>query len=146
MSSANRERSLLRRWRVTALIATTCTSLGLASLGVAVADAASYTQCNRYIFVPAGGIGNQCPTEPYQAGGARHTYKGGHAACNSPSCTAIHKWYVAYTSSNASSYKYIAYGYYGASVTENYSSNTQLLRGYIEPRGSSADFFADGQY
>lgn len=113
------------------------------------AQAAIYTQCNRDLFVPYGRNGSLCPSPP---NGARHTYKGGRAATGFVNGSFAHKWYVAYTSSNASTWKYRNVGYYGQALYESFGLNTQLLRGYIQPLdpapypGGSGPYYGEGNY
>jgi hypothetical protein len=70
----------------------------------------------------------QCPSQP---NGNRHTYTAGLTLSTAgyPYRSGV-SWYVAYTSSNASSAKYFDEGPATAGVYSSFPNNTELLRGY----------------
>lgn len=107
-------------------------------IGPSNAGAVTVVHCNGWWIA-----GTECPVP---AGGARHTYWGGDAASASGSGTLIHRWYVAYTSSNASSPKYTDSGPVGSVLSSYFPNNTQLLRGYSIQTPYNGNLFGNGHY
>lgn len=109
-----------------------------AAVHVDEARAVTVVHCNSWWIG-----GTHCPVVP---GGARHTYWGGDAASASGSGTLFHKWYVAYTNSNASSPKYNDSGPVGSVLTSYFPNNTELLRGYSIHSPYNGNLFGNGKY
>jgi hypothetical protein len=122
------------------MLAALIAALGLAS---AASTAHAYTyvvHCNQFVA----GL-TWCPDYPSSAAGARHTYKQGRAASGAGSGTLYQYWYVAYTNSNASTYKYSGSGPIGSTLYVSFPNNSELLRGYTSPTGYG-NTFGDGGY
>ena len=96
-------------------------SIGLA-FPVPQAGAATVYHCDQFWIG-----GWECPNQPY---GARHTYKTGTASSGAGAGTLVQRWFVAYTSSNASTHKYYGSVPVGNNLYKSFPNNTELLRGY----------------
>lgn len=126
----------MRGRRVTTLLTVLASAAAL--LPTAGAQAVTVTHCYSNSWPAA----TNCPSQP---SGARHTYKGGQAASSGTPYYLAHAWYVAYTSSNASTVKYIDNGPAGTILYSSFPNNSELLRGYASHNIGGA-LFGDGWY
>lgn len=103
------------------------------------ANAATNVHCNTSYWSNV----TTCPTQP---NGDRHTYKSGRAASAAGyPYRLVAAWYVAYTSSNASSSKYYDEGPAGTTLYSSFPNNTDLLRGYAYHTSPGA-LYGEGSY
>lgn len=120
-------------------LALLCAAFSALAWQPAQADAAIYTHCNSTSW-PALTL---CPSQP---NGDRHTYKSGRSATAAPAPYQIGvAWYVAYTSSNASTEKYYFSGPGGTTLYSSMPNNTELLRGYTFHTFQTA-LYGEGSY
>jgi hypothetical protein len=134
-----------RRRAVVARCAAAIAAMVVAGSATAAAPARAttyVTQCNALNWPD----GIYCPISPPYP--QRHTYTTGRAASAGLHTGTIHvEWYVAYTMSNASFYKYNFGGHIGDTLYSPISNNTEYLRAYTYTTvGGGANLYSEGGY